>query len=94
MAGKLFDILDEIQDKLRMGPRPKTLVDALRVELGRLYTHTALEICKQKLRGVVDRKSLERMKEIRRCFEYAEETEKTFVDCEASMDILDDLYQT
>lgn len=90
----LFEILGKIRDKLQEEYVPSSMLEALKLESCRFYTHTALDICKQKLQGSISRESLDRIKEIRKHFECIEEMEKSFVDDGEFVDFLEDLYSS
>lgn len=64
----LLEILDKVQEQVQAEHVFQSRNEALQGELHRLYLHTSLEICKQKLQGAVSRNILGKMQEIKRLF--------------------------
>jgi hypothetical protein len=67
---ELFDLLDKIEGEAQKRE------GGLRPEICRMYAHTALEICKQKLNGKVDRESMEKIRMIKEYFSICDEIER------------------
>nr|AGE96180.1 hypothetical protein ECU10_1560 [Encephalitozoon cuniculi] len=68
----LLSILDEIQNEIQSEPKQPSRKEALRNELYKLYLHTSLEICKQKLNGSISRDTLAKIQEIKQYFRHIE----------------------
>ncbi|UTX44239.1 hypothetical protein PFJ87_10g01790 [Encephalitozoon hellem] len=68
----LFNILDEIQSQVEREEKPDNLKKALENELHKLYLHTSLEICKQRLRGSVSKETLAKVEKIKQYFKHIE----------------------
>lgn len=71
-TSSLFNILDEIQNQVRREEKSNTQEKALENELHKLYLHTSLEICKQRLRGSVNKDTLSKVEKIKQYFKHVE----------------------
>ncbi|AFN83960.1 hypothetical protein EROM_101450 [Encephalitozoon romaleae SJ-2008] len=71
-TNNLFNILDEIQNQILREEKPNTRKKALEDELHKLYLHTSLEICKQRLRGSVNKDTLSKVGKIKQYFKHIE----------------------
>lgn len=90
-TNNVFEFLDRIEEELRKNNRPTTLAESLKLESCRLFTYAALDICRQKLEGHVNRESLDKVKSTKKYFDYLNK-KKNFEEDEECRDILTRLY--